>query len=177
MDYIVLQTVNQKYDETMETTLLRIKSASLLFENIIANFPPSWSFCSNYYKKLFFNPMGIEIDYKKSISLLWCMSKEDNLILLFLICSVRSNSSDGFVPIILALLDDILRDGEHDNTNSNAFDSMMNFQQYERIESGKSCVGPFRRTIFFKLLNTFHSPHFSIRCYLGTKKSIDCSSS
>lgn len=51
------------------------------------------------------------------------------------------NSSDGFFPIILALLDDVFKDDADTNDdNVNGFDSMMNFQQFERIETEKCCV-------------------------------------
>lgn len=51
------------------------------------------------------------------------------------------NSSDGFVPIILALLDNVFKDdADSDDGTTNGFDSMMNFQEFERVESGKCCV-------------------------------------
>lgn len=61
------------------------------------------------------------------------------------------NSPDGFFSIILALLDDTFKDADNNDNNSNGFDSMMNFQQFERVESAKCCVSqptPAHRMFF-----------------------------
>ncbi len=50
------------------------------------------------------------------------------------------NANDGLFPILMALLDDAFKDVDEGNKDDNGFDSMMNFQQFDKIESGKSSV-------------------------------------
>lgn len=65
------------------------------------------------------------------------------------------NSSDGLFAIILALLNDVFKDADNNDDIANGFDSMMNFQQFERVESGKCCVSPSVQKINFRFLKTF----------------------
>ncbi|KAG4069453.1 hypothetical protein HA402_001752 [Bradysia odoriphaga] len=121
----LILTINRKSDDTYERTSCRIQSAALLFENILDNFPPLWSVCCNVYKQLLFSPFNVEVDFKK----------------------IRASSNDGFVIIILALLDDALKDTNNDDdVDESGFDSMMNFQQFEKIESEKCCYMKLTRT-------------------------------
>ncbi|KAJ6643650.1 hypothetical protein Bhyg_08613, partial [Pseudolycoriella hygida] len=121
----VILTTNLKKAEQSDKTNRCLQSAFLLFEKIIDNFPPTWPVCSELYRKLLLEPINIEIDYKK----------------------IRMSSADGFFEIILALLRDALIDDSNDNDEgeSNAFDSMMNFQQFERVENEKSCYKKLTR--------------------------------
>lgn len=92
------------------------------------------------------------------------------------VCSllVRMNPTDGFFPVILALLEDAFKDDDNSDSNTSGFDSMMNFQQYERIENSRCCVSLNVQKLN---INFEGKNHFSIQNSHGKTKSIDCSSS
>lgn len=75
------------------------------------------------------------------------------------------NSKDGLFSIILALLDEVFREKDSgDNNDQNGFDSMMNFHQFEKVESGKSCVSRRFVTncfVFFCFVSTTFKFHYS----------------
>lgn len=152
------QTINRKCDDTSERTSCRIQSAALLFENNIDNFPSLWPVCLNVYKSLLFSPLNVEVDFKMSMSSLDlpCVFQINLTGVSFPL--VRASSNDGFVTIMLALLDHAFKDTNNDDdANDNGFDSMMNFQQFEKVESEKCCVSrPYQRIYVETPLTEFY---------------------